>query len=141
MADAVGGNGGNGKNGNGDSLSVSIGNKAVVVRGALAVVSVFVVAIAGSIFYAGYRVESALEKAEDRRLAAEQSKWDLLREIEHGRSAEHRQIRHAQNVNTCVALYDFSERKFLRQSAGSWEKLCPWLSHPPEEHPSQRMPR
>lgn len=119
-------------NGNGGGLSFTWGKKTVTARGLAGIYALVALTGVGTVGYSNHRVEQAIlhADAENHRL------FDLtLHRINEARSehrAEHERLRRSANLNACVSLFDFSERRSLRgKSMRDLLRDCPFLDEEP----------
>ena len=103
------------------------GNKYVDIRGPITVWVVGVVAVLATILYGVYRIEHAVERHDENMRMTQASQWRAIEGFEYSRREEMAAFRRRMDIQNCISMFSFEERKAIRNRPQSFAEVCPWI--------------
>lgn len=114
-----------------DGVKVGWGDKFVDVRGPLTIWAIGVLAVLTTVLYGVYRVEHAVEKHHEQMVALQEHNRLVYESLETARRDESAAFRRRMDIQNCISMFSFDERRAIRMQPRSFMEVCPWIEPDP----------
>ena len=119
-----------------NGVKIGWGQRYIDIRGPLTIWAIGVIAVLGAVLYGVYRVEHVVEKHHEAIFVQQEHNRMLLESLETSRREESLAFRRRMDIQNCISMFSFEERKVIRSRPYSFTEVCPWIEPEPK---SQRL--
>lgn len=115
-----------------EGLKFGWGSKFIDVRGPVTIWAVGVLAVLAVVLYGVYRVEHVIERHHAMVINGQEHNRIILESMEQVRRDESLAFRRRMDIQNCISMFSFEERKSIRQRPYSFSEVCPWIEPEPK---------
>lgn len=110
------------------------------IRGPLTIWTLGVISVLSAVLYGVYRVEHVVEKHHEANIVQMEHNRLLLESLEVTRRDESLAFRRRMDIQNCISMFSFEERKLIRNRPFSFTEVCPWIEPEPKSRRLNELP-